>query len=153
MRFRVHADPKQSASLVVEEAKPVRTTYALTNIDSGQMALFISQKSIDKTVEDALRKILAQKQVVAAIDEKKDALDTGSGKIFDDQQRIRENTKALKGTAEEEALVQRYAKQLNEEEDRLDALKKEIAQLEGQQTAAQAALDKMIQELALDVKI
>jgi hypothetical protein len=34
MRFRLHVDPKQTATLVVEEARPVETTYQLTNVDT-----------------------------------------------------------------------------------------------------------------------
>jgi len=74
-------------------------------------------------------------------------------KIFDDQQRLRENMKALKGSAEEKALLQRYTQQLNEQENRLDSLRKESKALETQKDAAQGSLDKMIQELSFDVKL
>ena len=36
--------------------------------------------------------------------------------------RLRENVKALKGSAEEKALLQRYTKQLNSQESRLEEL-------------------------------
>jgi len=115
--------------------------------------LFIRQKSIDKTVEEALRRILSQKAVVADLDAKKDECESQMEKIFDDQQRLRENMKALKGSAEEKALLQRYTQQLNEQENRLDSLRKESKNLETQKDAAQVALDKTIQELSFDVKL
>jgi DNA repair exonuclease SbcCD ATPase subunit len=74
-------------------------------------------------------------------------------KIFDDQQRLRENMKALKGSPEEKALLQRYTQQLNEQETRLETLRKEVAQLEQQSATAQEALDKMIASLSFDVKL
>jgi predicted nucleic acid-binding Zn-ribbon protein len=61
--------------------------------------------------------------------------------------------KALKGSPEEKALLQRYTRQLNGQEDRLEALKKEIEDLESKSEAAQSALDKMIQDLSFDVKM
>ncbi len=61
--------------------------------------------------------------------------------------------KALKGSAEEKALLQRYTQQLNEQENRLEALHKEVQQLEEQKAAEQTTLDGMIQELAFDVKL
>jgi hypothetical protein len=61
--------------------------------------------------------------------------------------------KALKGSAEEKALLQRYTRQLDEEENRLDALKKEIEHLGQQQEAAQETLNKMIADLSFDVKL
>ena len=153
MRFRLRVEPKQTSDLIVEEATPVRQTFALTNVTPVQVEIFLQQRSIDKTVEEALRKILAQKAVVDGLTEKKDAGEEETSHIFDDQQRLRENMKSLKGSADERALLQRYTRQLNDEEDHLDALKKQAAQLETQIAAEQATLDKMIQSLALDVKL
>jgi len=44
-------------------------------------------------------------------------------------------------------------KQLNDQEDRLEALKKETKQLESQAEAAQDKLAEMIQDLSFDVKM
>jgi hypothetical protein len=151
MRFRLQVDPKQSASLVVNEARPVSATYQITNITSDQIGLFVKQQSIDKTIEAALRRILEQKDAIQKLEDEKDTRDSEMTKIFDDQQRLRENMKALKGSAEEKALLQRYTRQLNDQEDRLDALRKETEQLDARQGKAQAELDKMIQELTFDV--
>jgi septal ring factor EnvC (AmiA/AmiB activator) len=146
-------EPKQTASLVVEEARPVETTYQLTNINEEQVELFVRQRSIDKTVEEALRKILSQKSAISELAAQKEARDDETTRIFDDQQRLRENMKALKGSPEEKALLQRYTQQLNDQETRLEALRKETAQLEQQAASAQEALDKTIAELSFDVKL
>jgi hypothetical protein len=153
MRFRVPVPPKQTAVLVVEEARTLPSVFALTNITSEQVGLFVQQKSIDKTIEDALRKILAQKAVVSDLSDQASEREDDTTKIFDDQQRLRENMKALKGSAEEKVLLQRYTRQLNDQEDRLEALKKEMKDLEAKKDAAQSALDKMIQELSFDVRM
>jgi hypothetical protein len=153
MRFRVQVEPKQTVALAIDEAWPIQATYQLTDITDTQVDLFLREKSIDKTVEEALRRILAQKGVVAELDSKKEDRDSQMEKIFDDQQRLRENMKALKGSTEEKALLQRYTQQLNEQENRLEALRKESEQLDLQKDGAQAALDKMIQELSFDVRL
>jgi hypothetical protein len=153
MRFRLAVPSKQTAVLVVEEARTLSSAFALTNITSEQVGLFVQQKSIDKTIEDALRKILAQKAVVSDLEGQASEREDETTKIFDDQQRLRENMKALKGSAEEKVLLQRYTRQLNDQEDRLEALKKEMKDLEGKKDAAQSALDKMIQDLSFDVRM
>jgi hypothetical protein len=153
MRFRLHVDSKQTASLAVEESRPVQNGYQLSNITDDQVSLFVRENSVDKSVEAALRRILEQKNAIADLDSKKEESDGQMEKIFDDQQRLRENMKALKGSAEEKALLQRYTQQLNEQENRLEALRRESQQLEARKDAAQAALDKMIEELAFDVKL
>ena len=58
--------------------------------------------------------------------------------------------KALKGSAEEKALLQRYTRQLDSQEDRLNTLTKEISDVQEKQAQAQQQLDRMVQEITLD---
>ncbi len=138
---------------MVEEARPTQANFAVTNISTEQVALLISQKSIDPTIEAAFREVLSQKDAIAALEAQKSNRDDETQKIFDDQQRLRENMKALKGSPEEKALLQRYTQQLNEQENRLAALQNETDQLDKQIDTAKAALDKRIQQLEFDVKL
>jgi chromosome segregation ATPase len=153
MRFRLPVESKQTASLVVEEARSQTHSFVLSNLNSQNVELFVRQKSIDKTLEDALRKVLAQKTVIQELSEKKNSREAGMTKIFDDQQRLRENMKALKGSVEEKALLQRYTQQLNEQETQLAALRKESDDLAAQAVSAQSALDQTIQDLSFDVTL
>jgi hypothetical protein len=73
-----------------------------------------------------------------------------SDQIGADQNRIRENMKALKGTSEEKALLQRYVGQLDSQESRLAVLRKESSDLTTQQNQARAELDRMILEVNVD---
>jgi tellurite resistance protein len=70
--------------------------------------------------------------------------------IAADQNRIRENRKALQGTCEEKALLQSYLGQLDSEESRLVRLRKETADLTAQQTVANRELDRMIMEVSAE---
>ncbi len=47
MRFRVQVKPKETAMLVVEEAKPLFNTYGIGTITSNQVVLF-AQPEIDQ---------------------------------------------------------------------------------------------------------
>ena len=153
MRFRVPVKPKETVSFVVEEAKPLENTYALTDISGDMVLLFVREQSIDKTIEAALGKILAQKKVIADLEAQTSAREKESTKIFEDQQRLRENLKALKGSMEEKALVQRYTQQLNNQESRLEALEKESDLLEEKTEKAESEMEQMIQALSFDVKL
>ena len=123
MRFSLNVEPKQTASLIVEEARPTRFTYEIAALSSEQVALFASHHSIDENIKTALQAVLAQKEQISGLEEQKSNRDEETQKIFDDQQRVRENIKALKGTPEEKPLLQRYTNQLNEQEDRLGGCK------------------------------
>jgi len=90
---------------------------------------------------------------VAGLDTQIQARAAETKRIFDDQQRLRENMKALKGSPEEKALLQRYTKELDDQENRLDAIRKETADLEQKRQAAQADLNRMIGELQFDTTL
>ncbi len=59
----------------------------------------------------------------------------------------------MKGSAEEKELLQRYTRQLNSQENRLEELRKLTEQLQAKRAAAQAQLEKMIQDLSFDVTL
>jgi predicted RNase H-like nuclease (RuvC/YqgF family) len=150
MRFRVAVAPKQTATLVVEEGRPLETTYAIGVIRPEMLDVFVKERSIDKPLEDTLRAVIAQKRVVSELEAQKAALDAEFQRIYDDQERLRENMKALKGSAEEKSLLQRYTKELDAQENRLESLRKETAAMEQKVAAAEAELEKMIAALSLD---
>jgi hypothetical protein len=61
--------------------------------------------------------------------------------------------KALRGSAEERALLQRYTKQLDEQETQLETLRKTIRDTEAQRDKANEQLEKMIDELQLEAAL
>ena len=152
-RFRLTVEPKKTTTLVVKEYRPIMNSYQLTNVTDNQIKFFLDQKMINPEVEKALRRIAAQKNEIAVIE----AVITGRrsqvSSISDDQQRVRENMKALKGSAEEKALVERYVRELNEQEDRVQSLRREIAELQQKRDAAQSALNGMIEALQMEVTL
>ena len=113
-RFRVPVRAKDTISFSVRERQPVEARFVLTNLDSKQIELFMNQKSITPEIEAAFRKIVEQKDRVSALEDEVTKRDDETKKIYDDQARLRENLKALKGSPEERALTQRYTKQLDD---------------------------------------
>src|SRR5713226_3738140 len=90
-------EPKKTERLVINEAKPLFTQYALNAITDDQIGAFLLQKSINPEIERSLRAIVAQKNVVADFDAKIRAQQKTIDQIFTNQGRLRENMKALKG--------------------------------------------------------
>ena len=152
-RFRAIVEPKATQKLSIWEAKPLETRYQLTNLTDGQIEIFLQQKSINPEIERAFRKIIEQKDKVSALDAEITNRNDETLKIYDDQQRLRENLKALKGSAEERALTQRYTQQLNDQETRLEAIQRELTGLQAKRDSAQQELDKMIENLSLEATL
>ena len=152
-RFRMSLEAKATALLAVHEAKPLETRYQLTNLTDEQITLFVQQRSINPELEAAFHKITEQKARVAALEAEIASRDDEAQKIYDDQQRLRENLKALKGSAEERALTQRYTQQLADQETRLEALRRESKELQAKHDQTQVELDKMMENLSFDVDL
>jgi hypothetical protein len=152
-RFRVLAPSKQTATLTVDEARPLSNSFAVSDIETRQLDVFVSAGSINKSMEDEFRRILAQKQVVRGFQSQISVREQEVERIVEDQQRLRENMKSLKGSAEEKALLQRYTQQLNDQETRLELLRKEMDDLEAKVEKEQVTLDSLIQALSFDVSL
>jgi hypothetical protein len=152
-RFRENIEPKASIKFTVRESKPLESRFQLTNLTDDQITVFVQQKSINPEIAAAFRKIVAQKDRMAALDAEIARRQAETEKIYDDQQRLRENLKALKGSAEERALTQRYTQQLADQETRLETLQRESADLQAKRDQAQAELDAMIENLSLDATL
>ncbi len=152
-RFRVEVPSKASASLPVEEVRTLATTYELSNLDEQQIAVFVKQGTITGEMAEALKKITAQKTVVAKLEEEMENRQKDIDRIVEDQGRLRENMKALRGSAEEKALLQRYTRQLDEQETQLDVLRKKIKDTEAQRDKANGELEKMIEDLQIEATL
>jgi len=149
-RFRVEIPSKATASLPVEEVRTQATSYQLSNLNDDEIGVFVKQGTITPEMAQALAKITAQKTVVAKLEEDMENRQKDIDRIVEDQGRLRENMKALRGSAEEKALLQRYTRQLDEQETQLDALRKKIHDTEAQRDQANNALEKMINELQVE---
>jgi hypothetical protein len=149
-RFRIKIEPNKTAELKVDEVQPLEKTIALSSVTDDQIRVWFNDKTIKPELERALHKIVEQKNLIAGLDQQAQTRQTQIGAISVDQQRLRENMKALKGSAEEKALLQRYTKELNDQEDRLQAARTEIDNLTVKRAEGNAQLNKMLTDLTLD---
>jgi hypothetical protein len=152
-RFRVEAPAKATTTLSILESRAVEMRYEISGLDAEKVALFVKQQAITPEIEQSLRKVLDQKAVVAKLEEEMEARQKDIDRIVADQQRLRENLKALKGSAEEKLLVQRYTRQLDEQETQLEALRKKIQETEARRDKANDELETMIDALQLEATL
>jgi predicted nucleic acid-binding Zn-ribbon protein len=145
----VKLNPKQSAQFVVEEHKPETTEMALTNLTSDQVEVLTKQQRVTPAMEQAFRQVLDQKNGIAALDAQIQGRRQELDAIGTDQARLRENMKALKGSAEEKALTERYTRELNTQEDRLAALHTQVSELKEKREQAAEKLDQTLNAISL----
>jgi hypothetical protein len=151
-RFRLNVGPGSTAELTVEMSRSLDSEFALTNLDSQEVALLGEQQRLTPAMQDGFDKVLAKKNEIAGYDAQINARTQEVSAIAADQARVRENMKALKGSSEEKSLLQRYTRQLDQQEDRLTVLRAQTDDLHAKRTQADQEVAQMIQQLAFDEK-
>ena len=154
LRFRVHVAPSATEHLTIEERHPHIQQVELGDLDEKEVSLWVENDGLTpaarQTLQQAVRKVLDQKNRVAEIEGQLSTRQHEVDAINKDQSRLRENMKVLKGSAEEKALLQRYTRQLDQQEDRLTALQKEVSDLGDKKEKADQELSQMMQSIVLD---
>jgi hypothetical protein len=152
-RFRVKLAPHQKLEFPVVERNEQRDLYQLTNFTRHELQLFIARKYIDEKTRAALETIIALKDRVTGAEARLQQINKEAAEIAQDQQRLRENIKALTSTAEAKQLIARYVSKANDQETRLEQIEKDRRAIVDERTRLQSELDLAIRSLSLDRKL
>jgi Carboxypeptidase regulatory-like domain len=152
-RFKVIVAPKTTTQFSVSEELPESHTYALTNITTNEIQVFVKSNYLTPEMKQSLEGVTELKAQVAAtsreVSEKQGEINT----ITRDQERMRENLRALGKTDEEKQLVQRYVAKIAQGEDQLERLRQEEKKLQDQRNNLQRQLDERVKRLAMDHRL
>ncbi|HEY5074614.1 MAG TPA: hypothetical protein VII34_07940, partial [Pyrinomonadaceae bacterium] len=152
-RFRIPLEPHQKVELPVTERRALMDTYALLNFSRQDLELFISRNYIDATTRAVLEKIVDIKSRMAAANGRLEAINQEVTEIGEDQQRLRDNIKALTATAEAKQLITRYVTKADTQETRLEQLNKDKQALHEEGQRLQLELETLIRNLAIDRQV
>ncbi len=152
-RFRVSLQPHQKVEFPVVERSEYRDTYQLTNFTRKDLEFFIARKYIDDKSRAALEELIALKDKVANAETRLHEIDKEAEEIGKDQERLRENIKALTDTAEAKQLVVRYVAKADQQEGRLDQLEKERRAVTEEKARRQLELGAAIRAISLDRRL
>ena len=149
-RFRIAVEPGKTEKFSVKESRPEVMRIYLSTLTDSQLAAFVHEGTIKPAVEVELRKTMRKKFEIFNVEQEIKSRQQESELIDKDQARLRENMKALRGSPEEKALLQRYTRELDAQEDRLAGLRKEISDLKAKRAELQAELDTMVMQIGVD---
>jgi hypothetical protein len=149
-RFAVDVPAKKTVLFDVKEEFAQQNQWAVTNLSSDDVDLFVRRKLLMPDLEKALREVLAAKAEIADLERRSQAQNGEIAAIGQDQERLRKNMQALGSTSAEQQLKGRYVEQLQKSEDRITELAASKKKLDEQVVAKRTALDQRIRELAFD---
>jgi hypothetical protein len=150
-RFRVVLPQAKETVFEVRELRQGETRIALGEVDEVLLAQLAKSGVSAATLEQALKPVLDKKAELAGLQRRVDALQNERNTIGQDQQRLRENMKALRGSAEEKQLLQRYTRQLDQQETRLETLRSETARATAEMDRARGELAALISAISFDL--
>jgi hypothetical protein len=146
-RFRVELGPHATVQLPVSERQALMDTYALSNLTPRTLELFISSPSIVEATRTALEKVLEIKSRISAAEARLAAAEHETAEIAKDQDRLRENIKALEKTPEGHELIARYVAKAEQQETRIEQLTNERRTANDERAHLQGELDAAFQAL------
>jgi len=149
-RFEVELPARGGARWAVKEELPRSTSYSVANVTPEQIELFVRQKYIDRELLQGLKRIVDIKNEIASLERELKRLESMRRRIFEDQERLRANIKALGTTAEENELRSRYVEKMNEEEDALRKMQTSAKDTTARLAETRRALDEAIEALSAD---
>jgi hypothetical protein len=151
-RFVVPVAGRNEATLTVTERRMGETRFTIDELDD-RLIVSLGQRGVSvDALRRALQPVMEARAQLADAERQLSDLTTQITGIARDQERVRENIKALGGSREERALIERYTRELSAQEDRLEALHAEIAKMSAERDARRAALSQLIQTLEFEVR-
>jgi len=150
-RFRVVLPSAKETVLEVRELRQGETRIMIGNVDEMLLAQLAKSGISAATLESALKPLLNKKAELVGLQRRVEALQNERNTIGQDQQRLRENMKALRGSAEEKQLLQRYTRQLDAQETRLDTLQTEIGRVTTEMEKVSGELGALISSVSFDL--
>jgi hypothetical protein len=145
-RFRVPLNASQSTTLPVPEVVARQSSITLTNLTRPQLTLFAGRET-PQSVREKLGQIVETQEQIAKMRSDIQSTQASIDTLFRDQERLRENLKALRDGAEDTQLRTRYLDQLRRQEDQIDAGRAHIESVNKELALTQTKLGDLISNL------
>jgi hypothetical protein len=150
-RFRLTVPAGQTATVDVDEIKTGARTFQVTELHRERLRLIVTNAESRAQLERTMAPVFAKSAELDEIEKAWEATFGELQQITDDQSRVRENIKALGDSAAERRLLERYTRQLDDQENRVDTLKKAQGEFQARQDHAERELNDLIAALTFEV--
>jgi predicted nucleic acid-binding Zn-ribbon protein len=152
-RFKISIAPNSSSQLAVTEELPEVSTFALSNVTTNDIGIYVKSNYLTPQMKQALENVVELKSQIAALNRQASEKQSEISTIGRDHERMRENLKALGKTDEEKLLVQRYVGKIAQGEDQLEKLRLEEKTLIEERSGLQRQLDERVRKLTMEHRL
>lgn len=152
-RFKRELAPGVSEELVVSERTAGSRHYQFADMSREDVAFFLSSRFIDEQVARGLREAMELREKEAALAQEERHLGQARAQLVKDQERSRANIESLKSGASQRELAERFVAKLSEQEDRLEAIDKDLERLARERKALSEEMNRRLKALSYSVRL
>ena len=146
-RFEVKLGPDATEKFAVTEERVYDTTTAVSSMTPDVLLTWVQNKAIAAVGRTQLQQVLDTKRQIAGIDSQIRQVENDINNVASDENRIRQNISSLNNVSGQQELVQRYARQLADQESQMAGLRDRDAALKKQKATLESNLSDLIAKL------
>ena len=146
-RFEVKLAAAATEKFPVTEERVYDSTFVVSNMTPDLLVTYLQNKNLTDAARKQLADILTRKREIASTDAESHRVNDQINNIVHDQDRIRQNINSLNHVSGQQDQVQKYAKQLADQEAQLATLRDRQSELERKKTTLQSDLNSLIEKM------
>ncbi|HUQ90442.1 MAG TPA: DUF4139 domain-containing protein [Bryobacteraceae bacterium] len=146
-RFEVKLSSNATEKFAVAEERVYEQGYGITSLTFDQLGVFLQNRSLSAEARKQLEAIAAHKRQIADTDRSLKEVDQDINELVRDQERIRQNLSSLNRVTGQTEQVNKYARELADQESKLAGMRDRLSQLRKQKAAQEQALHSLIERI------
>lgn len=146
-RYRTEIAAGKTETVSFLERRDVSQTVGLSNLGTGQIEFYLSQPQISSALKQSLKKLAGMQAALQEVRVRREARERRVREITDEQNRIRENMKAVTRNSESYSM---WEGKLVQQEKELDQLRIEIEQMRVDEQKRQSEINGFLADLNVE---
>ncbi|MGC9971653.1 MAG: DUF4139 domain-containing protein [Bryobacteraceae bacterium] len=146
-RFEIKLAGGATEKFPVAEERLYETSVTLVNVTPDFLLSYVQNKALGDAARKQLERIIEQKQAIAANDADIRRTEQELNEVVRDEQRVRDNIASLNRVSGQQELVQKYARQLADQETKIASLRDQLSELRKKKAALESELNSLIEKM------
>lgn len=146
-RFKLEVPARKTTRFAVTEVSEQSESIDIPGITHAAITNLVSSELISLEMKAALERIAEQAKIIVEIEREIDAKQKQEKKIASDQNRLRENLRALGASSDETKLRQKYVASLANQEEQLEEAHAQLEVLDQRLKRAKEELEERVAKL------
>jgi DNA repair exonuclease SbcCD ATPase subunit len=146
-RFELKVPAGKTETKTVTEERVISQSVVFSNVNDQQIRVFVNSPVVSDKVKDAFKQAQSLRWEVAKTQRDIQELQRQLTTITQDQQRLRENLKAMPSTAN---AYKRYLDKFDEQETQIEKYQEDIKRLQGVEHSQQKSFEDFLAQLTVE---